>query len=56
MILTEEKRIEFLEAAKPLIKFINENCHPHVIVNVHQTGAELLEGVTSVHTEEFVRD
>lgn len=37
----------FDEAASPLIKWLCENCHPHVIVIVTPTGAQLVEDVES---------
>ena len=42
----EKKRLneEFEKAAKPLVEFLQNNCHPHVKVIVDCAGAELLEG------------
>ena len=56
MILSQEQYASFQEAAKPLIRWLNENCHPHVHVVVDSTRAELSEGVASLVTEEFLRD
>lgn len=56
MILTDEQRNELLEAAKPLMKFLCENCHPHTQVFVTGTGAELTEGICAVKTDEFLKD
>lgn len=56
MILTEEQREEFNQAAKPLLKWLNDNCNPHVTVVVTPISAELSEGVHSLSTMEFVRD
>lgn len=56
MILSEEKRAEFEEAAKPLIKWLNDNCHPHVTVVTTTTTSELSEGVASIVTHEYVKD
>ncbi len=56
MILTKEQVNEFEEAAKPLVKWLCENCHPHVSVIVEPSGAELLEGIASVKIEEFIKD
>jgi len=50
-----EKRNEMLEAAKPLIKFINE-FHPHHTIILDHTKVELLEGVMINSTEEFLKD
>ena len=56
MILSKEQRKEFHEAAKPLLKFMNDNCHPHCRVIVDSTQAELVEGVASVIDESFLKD
>lgn len=56
MILTKEKTDEMLEAAKPLIKWLNENTHPHCQCFVDNAGVALLEGVAVRRTEEFIRD
>lgn len=43
MILTKEQQKEFSELSKPLMKFLNNNFHPHITVIVTPTSAELLE-------------
>jgi len=53
----EKERMEsFQEAAKPLIKWLNDNCHPHHTVIVTTTNAELNEGQLSFNTIEFLKD
>lgn len=48
---------ELKEAAKPLIKYLNENHHPHVTAIVSPTGVEILEGVRSVQNiNDFIKD
>ena len=56
MILTPEQMNEMLEAAKPLIRWLNDNCHPHCTALVDQTSVELAEGIATNRTEEFLRD
>ncbi|MBI6183419.1 hypothetical protein JEQ07_23870 [Serratia proteamaculans] len=46
----------FEEAAKPLIKWLAENVHPHHTAIVDQSSAELLMGQQRVATQEFVKD
>jgi len=46
----------FLEAAKPLIKWLNENANPHAKVIVDTASAELLSGEIGIETFEFVKD
>lgn len=56
MILTGEQRKTFTDACRPLMAWLNENCHPHTSVAVTQTDAELSEGVCRVNTMEYVKD
>ena len=44
------------EAAKPLMKFLCDNYHPHVKVIVEPNRAELLEGQMTVINNEFIKD
>jgi hypothetical protein len=50
----EEKTFE--EIVKPVIEWMAKNKHPHMTVIIDSTHAELVEGVESVVTEEFLRD
>lgn len=56
MIITPQQRDSLLEAAMPLIKWINENGYIHNKVIVDIDSAELVEGVASVLTTEFNKD
>lgn len=56
LIPIEKKQISLEEAAKPLIKWINENTNPHSVVLVDSTSAELLSGIAIVKCEEFLKD
>jgi len=50
MIIDEEKKKkEFERAAKPLIRFLQRNYHPHVAAYVDSCSAELLDGVCVVN-------
>lgn len=51
-----QKQKSFKEVAKPLIKGLAENVHPHHTVIVTSTGAELMMGEMSFPTEEFLKD
>jgi hypothetical protein len=55
MTIQDEKAKEMLEAAKPLIKWINENCHLHTVAHVTCVDVELVEGVAYEKTYEFLR-
>lgn len=52
----EKKRAEFKKLTDPVIKFLNENFHPHVKVIIDVGSAELVEGKMAHRTEEFFRD
>lgn len=56
MIISKEQQEELKEAAKPLVKFLCDNFHPHVMVVVEPHNIELLEGVSSTPVEEFIKD
>jgi hypothetical protein len=51
----EKQRALFCEAAKPLIKYINEYGHPHMRVLVDCDSAELLSGEMSIEDTSFTR-
>ena len=56
MIVTEEQRQSMLEASKPLMQWMNENCHPHCTAHVDCNTVELTEGVAMNRTNEFLKD
>ncbi len=56
MILGVERRIEFYELSKPLIEFLNNNCHPHMSIHITSTQSTLLEGIAALNTEEPIKD
>lgn len=49
-------RASFEEAAKTLIKWLNDNANPHASVIVDVTNATLFTGEIGVYTEEFIKD
>lgn len=51
-----ENQNSFEEAAKPLIKWMAENAHPHTTTIVTARHAELLEGCIAITTDEFLVD
>lgn len=50
------KRKSFEDVVKPVMKWLNDNCHPHMIAVIDPTNAQLFEGQISVNTFEFVKD
>lgn len=54
MTLTAEQFDAFTKAARPLMQWLGENCHPHVHVVVTNTNAELAEGIAMFRTHDYV--
>ena len=55
-LTNEQKRAAFEEAAKPLIKYLNDYHDPHTKVIVETDSAEIVSGEMSLRTMEFVKD
>lgn len=55
-LLNVNNNITLLEAAKPLIKYLNDNYHPMCTAIVTLTNVEILEGIECDNTNEFVKD
>lgn len=47
---------EFELLAKPLIKFINDNYHPHCIIVIDSMSAQIFSGEMVITTKEFLND
>jgi len=45
----------FEQAARPLIKYINENHHIHVTAIVDSDHAEILEGINVFSTKDYIK-
>lgn len=56
MTLTKVQQETLLTAAKPLIEWLNLNCHPHCEVKVGPGSVELTESLARLLTEEFIQD
>lgn len=49
--------IDFTDVVRPVIKWLNDNCHPHVTVIITPTNAELTEGLQSTgRIMDYVKD
>jgi len=42
--MTNDRRVSFIAAVRPLIEWLNQNGHPHNKIIVTTTNAELLKG------------
>jgi len=49
-------RPSFEEVVAPLMKYLADHYHPHVTVIVTSTTAEMVEGLKSFNTNEFIKD
>lgn len=57
MSLTKQQREEFNKKVRPVIKWLNENYHPHVHVIITPTNAELSVGEYSTgRIMDYVKD
>jgi len=56
MILSKGQFDSMLEAAKPLIKWLSENCHPHCSAEVDCGSVRLTEDIARNKTDEFIKD
>jgi len=54
--MKENNKDLLLEAAKPLIEYLNNNYHPHCKIIVECDSVEVLEGVEVSVTKEFIKD
>ena len=54
--MQEQKREDLIKLTTPLIEWLNKNYHPHVKVIVDPTTAELVEGLTSYCTVDYIHD
>lgn len=52
----EEKNKEFRELCEPLVKYLNENHHPHTTIIINPTGWEILEWIRCCKILEFIKD
>lgn len=52
----QEKHSGFDEAVRPAMKWIAENCHPHMKIVIESNVAELVEGQKTLVTDEYLVD
>lgn len=54
--MTPEQQAEFEALTRPVIKFLNDNFHPHAVVVIETDRAELMEGLYVFPCKEFIPD
>jgi hypothetical protein len=52
----EPKKDTFEKAARPLIKYMAENHHPHTVAHVDSIRAELFESQITIKVEDYLVD
>lgn len=52
----EELRAEFEELSRPLIKWMNENYHPHISAIITPVNTELVEGLMGIPIDDYILD
>jgi hypothetical protein len=50
-VISDKQRAELEILAKPLMKWMEDNFHPHVKIVMDTMGMELLEGITTVRRD-----
>jgi len=55
-IENQEKYTGFDEAVRPAMKWLAENCHPHMKIVIESNVAELVEGQKTLVTDEYLVD
>jgi hypothetical protein len=53
---TDQQRSEFEKITRPAIKWLNDNCNPHMSIEIDSDHAELKSGEICFHTEEYLKD
>jgi len=56
MTYTSKDAQDFKDVCEPVIKWIAENCHPHMCAQIDATHAELLEGQIAFSTDKYIVD
>ena len=55
-IMEDARRSSFEVVTRPVISWMNDNCHPHTTVIITGMSAELMEGVVGFTTEDYLKD
>lgn len=56
MILSLQQMNELERLSKPLLEWINDNCHPHCKIIIEPARIEVWEGIVSIPNEEYIKD
>ena len=53
--MSNDKKEEFTRLSNKLIKFLNDNYHPHAHIIITTMNAEISEGVMVFENKEFIK-
>ena len=56
MILTKEQIAEIEKLSEPLVKFMNDNFHPHTIITIETNGVQVYEGMAGIPITKYIKD
>ena len=58
MILTFEQREEFEKSVRPVMKYLGDPklFHPHVKIIIDGGHAEIVEGIATIVTDDYISD
>jgi len=56
LLAKKELQESFESTTEPVIKWLNDNQHPHTKIIITHTAAELFEGLKSHVTEKYLKD
>lgn len=54
--MKKEQQAEFEGLARPLIKWLNDNMHPHAKIIIETDSAEVVEGAFGFPTKDYILD
>ena len=54
--LNDDQKDEFEALSRPLIKWINDNMHPHAHITITSNHVELAEGVVGLTIDDYILD
>lgn len=55
-MMNTKQREEFNVLADAMIKFLNDNGHPHMSIIIDTSRAEVVEGICAYVTQEHIKD
>ena len=54
--MDKEKKEELVKVVKPVIKWLNENQHPHTKIIIDCNNFQLMEGIIGMDINDYIKD